>query len=82
MHLASIYKCPGSAKQKKKPDAPLHTHMRAENASLNCFSLPKYASVDPEGRNMEGDEDQRMSVAVQLISEIRAFREMRTESER
>lgn len=52
------------------------------NASLNCFSLPKYSSVDPEGRNMEGDEDQRMSVAVRLISEIRPFREMRTESER
>lgn len=31
---------------------------------------------------MEGDEDQRMSVAVRLISEIRPFREMRTESER
>lgn len=81
MCLASIYEYPGSEKR-TNPDAPLHAHMHAENASLNCFSLPKYASVDPEGRNMEEDEDQRMSVAVQLISEIRAFREMRTESER
>lgn len=81
MHLASIYKCPGS-KKKTKTEAPLHTHMCAVSASLNCFSLPEYASVDPEGRNMERDEDQCMSVAVQLISEIRAFREMRAESER
>lgn len=59
-------------------------HMHAVNASLNCIYPPKCASINPEGRNTDTDEDQCVSVAVQLISEIRwrPFREMRTENER
>lgn len=58
--------------------------MHAVNASLNCIYPPKCASINPEGRNTDTDEDQCVSVAVQLISEIRwrPFREMRTENER
>lgn len=61
-----------------------YAHMHTVNASLNCISPPKCASTNPEGRDTDRDEDQRVSVAVRLISEIRwrPFREMRTESER
>lgn len=60
-----------------------HTHMYRVNASLNCISPPKCASINPKKRNTDRDEEHCISVAVQLISEIRwrPFREMRTESE-
>lgn len=64
--------------------AQTHTLACTVNASLNCIYPPKCASINPEGRNTDRDEDQCVSVAVQLISEIRwrPFREMRTENER
>lgn len=73
-----------------KSDLAPHTHthtqrdMHTVNASLNCIYPPKCASINPEGRYTEGDEDQCISVAVHLISEIRwrPFREMRTKKER
>lgn len=86
MHLASF--CEDTQEQNRilchtSARTRAHTQMYAVNASLNCISPPKCASIHPEGRNTGQDEDRRVSVAVQLISEIRwrPFGEMRTESE-
>lgn len=64
----------------------MHTlrNVHVVNVSLNGIYPPKRASINPEGKNTDGDEDQCVSVAVQLISEIRwrPYREMRIENER
>lgn len=80
MEVYNVVKCAGVAppfifrvSTEVKSDLVPHTLMLMHivNASLNCIYPPKCASINPEGRNTDRDEDQCVSVAVQLISEIR-----------